>query len=328
MQTSIQYKIISLIIVALSLLQLLAQAQYAPQVGIQGTSAVRADSSAIVGWATSCTITRGFVDIGNPTLGYATNGDSSLALGKALSNGVVSLGDGGVAICEFEYPIINSVGYDFVVFENAFNDTFLELALVEVSSDGINYVRFNATSLTDTSIQQNNAASINAAQLNNLAGKYRVGYGTPFDLEELKNIPNLNINAIKYVKLIDVVGSINPLYSTKDSQGRLINDPYPTPYPTAGFDLDAIGVLHNTTLGLHHINNSAVTIYPNPVTTNGILQVSNETPNKLQLINMLGQVISTTYYSNSLPLINVPEGTYNLTITSPQGFSNKRVVVH
>lgn len=319
-------KIISFLIV-LIVLQISVIAQYAPQVGVQGTTAIRADSSAIVGWATTCVITRGFVNVSDTTLGYVTNGDSSLALGKALSNGVVSLGDGGVAICTFANPINNGASYDFVVFENSFNDTFLELALVEVSSDGVNYVRFNATSLTDTSTQQNNAANINATQLNNLAGKYRGGYGTPFDLEELKNAPNINVNAIKYVKLIDVVGSINTLYGTKDSEGRLINDPYPTPYATGGFDLDAIGVLHNTALALTIVGSNVSNIYPNPVATNGILHISNETPNKLQLVNIFGQVITTAYNSSSLSLANVPVGTYSLQINTPQGITNKRVVV-
>ena len=58
-------------------------------------------------------------------------------------------------------------------------------------------------------------------------------------------ITNLDINNITHVKIIDVIGSINQSYASYDSQGNIINDPFPTPYETGGFDLDAIGVIHS-----------------------------------------------------------------------------------
>ncbi len=50
--------------------------------------------------------------------------------------------------CSFGFPLWNGPGPDFAVFENAFTDEFLELALVAVSSDGINYFEFPAISLS------------------------------------------------------------------------------------------------------------------------------------------------------------------------------------
>src|SRR5690606_10864157 len=86
---------------------------------------------------------------------------------------------------------------------------------------------------------------MNARLLNNLAGKYVGGYGTPFDLQEMANISGLDINNITHVRIIDVVGSING--NTRfDASNRKINDPYPTPFPVGGFDLDAVAVLHQT----------------------------------------------------------------------------------
>jgi len=41
-------------------------------------------------------------------------------------------------------------------------------------------------------------------------------YGTPFDLEEMIGIIGLNVDSITHVKVIDVVGSINPLYASYD----------------------------------------------------------------------------------------------------------------
>jgi len=59
-------------------------------------------------------------------------------------------------------------GFDFAVFENSFNDSFLELAFVEVSSDGINFVRFPATSNTQTDVQITGFGTIDPTYINNL----------------------------------------------------------------------------------------------------------------------------------------------------------------
>ena len=108
---------------------------------------------------------------------------------------------------------MNREGYDFVVFENSLNDHFLELAFVEVSSDGIHYVRFPATSNTPTDKQVGGFGSLDPTKINNLAGKYRIGWGTPFDLSEVEGDDKVDVNAIRYVKIIDVVGSIDTLYA-------------------------------------------------------------------------------------------------------------------
>ena len=71
---------------------------------------------------------------------------------------------------------------------------------------------------------------------------------TPFDLEELAFEIALDINHITHLKIIDVVGSIDPNYGSYDHLGNLINDPFPTPYPSSGFDLDAVGVIHEQPL--------------------------------------------------------------------------------
>ena len=72
----------------------------------------------------------------------------------------------------------------------------------------------------------------------------RSGFGTPFDLAELNGMPGLNIASVTQIRLIDVVGSIAPAYATRDSLNRIINYPWPTFFETGGFDLDAVGVIH------------------------------------------------------------------------------------
>ena len=228
------------------ILAFLSKAQpFPPKAGMPGSSAVHKDSAAIVGWATACTVTRGYIDISNPSLGKVDAGEESFATGKALSNGVVSLGDGGSATCSFQYPVRDGEGADFVIFENSFDGNFLEFAFVEVSSDGENFFRFPAISLIDTVQQTGTFGLTDCKHVKNLAGNYAAGYGTPFDLAELKNTIGLNVYAVTHVRVVDVVGSIHSNYCTRDAAGRKINEPYPTPFAQGGFDLDAIGVLNS-----------------------------------------------------------------------------------
>ena len=243
----------------------LLKSQFAGAVGTVNTSAIYKDSNVFVSWAKSCIIERGLKDIALDSLGYADLGNDTNAIGNA-GNAVVSLGDGGTAIAIFNPPISNLPGPDFAVFENSFSDFFLELAFVEVSSDGINFYRFPATSNVQTQQQIGPFDLLSEPdKLNNLAGKYRALFGTPFDLDELNGISNLNINAITHVKIIDVVGVISGPYANYDQHQHAVNDPYPTPFSSSGFDLDAIGVMHQQELGLIDNNDShQLIIYPNP----------------------------------------------------------------
>ena len=207
----------------------LAVAQFAPPQGQPGSTAMYKDSSAFVAWATSSKIIRGLQNISNPSSGYATVGDSTSPIGIADGT-VVSLGDSGIAICSFQNEIYNGPGYDFAVFENSFDGNYLELGFVEVSSDGVNFFRFPTTSNTQDTAQTGPFADTDATKVNNLGGKYIAQYGTPFDLSEMQGISGLDINHIKQVKIIDVVGSITKQYATYDKNNNKVNDPWPTPY--------------------------------------------------------------------------------------------------
>jgi hypothetical protein len=285
-------------------------AQYAPAVGVLGTSAVYKDSSGFVFWANKAIINRGPMDISNPTIGIPNVGSEIDALGKA-DGYVVSLGDGGEAILTFAYPISNGKGADFAVFENSFNATFLELAFVEVSSDGVNFIRFPNFSLTDTLSQLGNDAVMYPEKLHNLAGKYPAKYGTPFDLEDVKDSLLLDVSKITHVKIIDVVGSIDPMYGTRDSKGSLINDPFPTPFPNAGFDLDAVGVIHSNSLGLVDLNLSKK-VFPNP--SNGIVMLKDIGFSEYQCVNSEGILLFEFEFfdSHTLDLNFLPRGMYFL----------------
>ena len=118
-----------------------------------------------------------------------------------------------------------------------------------MSSDGDHFLRFPAVSLTVTEgveeyPDRDNFSLLDPTNLHNLAGKYSGGYGTPFDLAELPTDPMVNKGRITHVRVVDVVGSVNPAWGTRDAEGRLIKDPFPTRFHTGGFDLDAVAVLN------------------------------------------------------------------------------------
>ena len=157
----------------------------------------------------------------------------NLALGPATDDPshVTSLGSGGSITLTFPGFIHDGPGPDFAVFENSFSDTFLELACVEVSPDGIHFTRFPHFSLTAHPVDP--FGSLDPTDLNGFAGTYRQAFGTPFDLADL------GLDHISHVRLVDVIGD----GSTRDSANHPIYDPYPVS-GSAGFDLDAIGVIH------------------------------------------------------------------------------------
>ncbi len=305
-----------------------AHAQFAPQAHLSGSTAIKGDSSIFVAWATNCTVQRGYRDIAVPDSGFATAGSDANGAGPYDQN-VVSLGDSGIATLTFASPIINGPGSDFAVFENGFanpgdpEEAFLELAFVEVSSNGTNYYRFPAASFTPESPQISVAGQYtNARNLNNLAGKYIGGYGTPFDLEELSMIGGLDVNHITHVRLIDVVGSVGA-HASLDTGGRKINDPYPTNIPTSGFDFDALGVIHQAPTFVSNLGSTAtVTVYPNPVTDKLILSTTDAQAITYTLSDLAGKLLlqgNTAGYTSQISMAAYNKGLYYLTLQDTNG---------
>lgn len=264
-------------------------AQFAPAQDKPGTTAMHADSSAFVAWATGCVAEPGPMNITNPSAGLAGQGwPAENVIGVPQGTyGVTCLGDGGRATVTFASPICNRPGPDFAVFENGFANAqntdmwFLELGFVEVSSDGENFFRFPAISMVQTETQVGGMGCIDPAQIHNLASKYGAMYGTPFDLDEVPDDPLLDKNNITHVRIIDVIGNIDPEYCTYDSQGHPVNDPWPTPFASCGMDLDAVGVIHD----LAHFPQDDPPYIVNPVED----VVFNEYPETIE-INLDGVV--------------------------------------
>ncbi len=209
---------------------------YAPRAGMPGTTAIPHHDARIVAWAK-----------GSLQPQYGTDVDEvwktpAKALGPATTDvyDIVCLGNGGNITVFFPHPIMNRDGADFAVFENSFGHTFLELAFVEVSSDGVNFIRFPAFSDTPSAVGP--FGTVDPTNVHGLAGKYQVGHGTPFDLSDLPDSPLLDKRSIRFVRIVDIIGD----GSVKDSRGRSIYDPTPV-VGSGGFDLEAVGVIHQNT---------------------------------------------------------------------------------
>jgi len=238
-------------IILLSVLSMVGMNSFA-----QSPQSIAKDSSAITSWANGISIQRGLVNIADTSVkangsNKASYGFPAAALGKADTTalGVVSLGDGGVATVTFDRPISNGVGPDFAVFENGLtygkDSVFSELGFVEVSSDGTHFVRFPAISKTQTTKQIGSFSPLFPGNITNMAGDEIQGYGTPFDLDDLADSTDIDLQNIRFVRVIDAVGDIDPAFATHDSKGNIVNDPWPTPFASCGFDLDAVATIHN-----------------------------------------------------------------------------------
>ncbi len=295
-----------------------SQGPYAPNAETQGTDAIWYESTVFKSWASQVTLERGYKDIADKSLGLVNFGVPEDAIGMS-DRAAVSLGDSGVITLSFEGWLLNGPGADFAVFENSFNHEFLELAFVEVSKDGIHYQRFPAYSETPASTQISSFDLLDATNLKNLAGKYKVQYGTPYDLNEV------GIDSIKYIRVVDVIGSIDSNIASRDANGRIINDPYPTDFQnngfyTGGFDLEAVGLINYE--GTIFLSQSPIAslrqhvkVYPNPVKSSLTVQTAQES--QITIRDMSGKVwlaVHTSQNQNRIDVSQMNRGIYQVSV--------------
>jgi len=293
------------------------RAQYHPALGEPGCIAIHKDSSVLTAWASGVAVVRGMQQLGVDSLGLAWSGIDEYALGRAGENPMISLGDGGTATLQFDGTVRNGTGYDFAVFENSFDGDFLELAFVEVSSDGERFVRFPAYSETDTVNGTSAFGYTNPEQIHNLAGKYPLFYGTPFDLAELQDSAGIDVENIRFIRIVDVVGSIDPRYCSRDVMGRKVADPWPTPFPSGGFDLDAVGVIHFVPAGIDRNKQTEAKLYPQPASGKVWIKNFENSATEVRFTSLDGkQVMKNIASDGSIDLSGLQAGFYTLELNS------------
>lgn len=307
--------------------------------------AIHKDSSAIRSWATVCTVERGYINLADTTVRDNNSNRPTMGIEEdatgAADGRVISLGDGGSATYVLDDLIRDIEGPDFAVFENGFREQtppqlwFLELAFVEVSSDGMHFVRFPSTSNTQTGTQVTTFGQLDTAAIYNLAGKYPVMYGTPFDLSQLQDSVKVDINNISHIRIIDVVGSLDPDFASYDSQGKPINDPFPTPFWTGGFDLDALAILDEATNTEVQGSGGEVRmeVFPNPVSAGQPVQIIShgQDPFSIKVLDSHGRPLTIPHSPFTIhhsPFTIHTPGLYFVIISTAQKQITKKLIVH
>ena len=217
------------------------------------------------------------------------------------------------------------------MFENGFKSGtqwFLEIAFVEVSSDGENFFRFPAITAVQYETQIGGFGIMDPAYIHNFAGKYGAFYGTPFDLDEVPDDPLLDKNNITHVRVVDVIGNIDPEYCTYDSQGHPVNDPWSTPFASCGFDLDAVGVIHDQAhtpgFGVDENEEVMISVYPNPA--HDKLFVNGYNVQTIGIYNVIGHNVLTTN-EMEIDVRGFEPGIYFVRINCGDNIITERVII-
>ena len=104
----------------------------------------------------------------------------------------------------------------------------------------------------------------------------------------------------------------------------MINDPWPTPFASSGFDLDAVGVIHDLAhFAVSENGEEVVSLYPNPVKDR--LTVKAENLQSVEVFNLVGQLVMTS----DQPIVNMNDlnqGVYFVRVMADGNIVTKRVV--
>lgn len=295
-------------------------AQFAPDADTEGSDAINKDSSIIVSWATGY---ENYI-VGSDVDDTWQTPEKALGKANGLSGDIVCLGRGGQITFAFDTLIVNQAGPDFVTFENGFLNTFLELAWVEVSMDGVNFERFPNQSLTTSPVSA--FGGIDPTKIYGYCSKYRQGFGTPFDLDSVQ------LDTIRYIRLLDIVGDGTAL----DSYGHVIYDPYPTT-GSAGLDIDAIGVIHAGSLheGIKEFSKNDFKIYPNPASESLTLILTKGEGIKdtqVYIYNITGKLVKSLTFGEKgkglqIQISDLETGVYILKINTKNSSVNQKLMI-
>lgn len=155
-----------------------------------------------------------------------------LPVGRGLSMGstdVLSLGKGGSIVLEVGTPMLDGEGDDLVVFENAFyiggvmSAPFVEPGIVGVSNDGVNFTEWPCDASASPYAGCAGITPVTATASFDVDHP-EMGGGDRFDLAEI------GVSVARFVRIRDA----NVVTGMRAEA------------PTAGFDLDAVAVLHRS----------------------------------------------------------------------------------
>jgi hypothetical protein len=152
----------------------------------------------------------------------------------------------------------------------------------------------------------------------------------------VKDSAGLDVSRITHVRVIDVVGLIDSEYTTYDVLGNPVNDPWSTDFASGGFDLDAVGVIHqNITEGIiSAANTPTLSIFPNPAQTNQEISIQLNSnlieETLLQVFNAAGTLAMSQYVSDnnaSISTQGLESGIYMIKMSNSVGTFVEKLVV-
>jgi hypothetical protein len=122
------------------------------------------------------------------------------------------------------------------------------------------------------------------------------------------------------------VGCIQPAYATHDSNGNIVNDPWPTPFNTCGFDLDAVGVLHFTSSS----QDEPVFLFPNPVINKVTINLLSVSWFDLLLQDASGKIVfkmENVRNNSTIDIGFLSSGIYFATFTMENGITRVKKII-
>jgi hypothetical protein len=236
---------------------------------IIGSEHIARTSPAIAAWPVACAeFVRG-LDRSSASPAFD---DPARALKGA--SGPVNLGNTGSITLVFDPPASDGPGADLAFFENGFTTSgglTAEYGFLEVSSNGFDFVRFDAATLRDPASVPDPTGVMTGWNTTldwGIMGRYPSGAGDLFDLAWLAGKRavvegRVDLSRISHVRLVDIIGidearlagpddsqfpradhralisSLLGTYDSSDCFGNVIFDQYPT-VGTGGLDLDAV----------------------------------------------------------------------------------------
>ena len=134
---------------------------------------------------------------------------------------------------------------------------------------------------------------------------------------------------LTHIKIIDVVGSIQNQYASRDQYGNKINDPWPTAFASSGFDLDAVGVIHSLGNGVEELTKNDWMIYPNPSNNNTVLHLLNA-QGTVSICDMQGKIVhieQVIQNNHTLALSFLNSGMYLVSVSNDKSISTQKLIV-
>jgi hypothetical protein len=135
---------------------------------------------------------------------------------------------------------------------------------------------------------------------------------------------------VQYIRITDVVGSLSDPLARYDSKHKRINDPWPTPFPQSGFDLDAVAILRSVKNHITAEKGSTVMIYPNPASSRVFIRFIDASDRTVSIYNSSGKIVSDRISDGSeceLDVSGFGKGLYLIKIRDNHSLKSEKLII-